>query len=155
MSLLALSELSFEYLSGPVLFENVSFSVNPADRVAVVGPNGSGKSTLLQLIAGNLEPARGRIVRQRTLKIAVANQEVPAGPRQTLFEFVFSALPSLAQLRDGILELEQHLSDPSSAGEYASRIDEYQQRGGFLAEAGVTRMLDRKSTRLNSSHLGI
>ena len=141
MSLLALSELSFEYLSGPVLFENVSFSINPADRVAVVGPNGSGKSTLLQLIAGNLEPSRGRIIRQRTLRIAVAGQEVPAGLRQTLFEFVFSAIPSLAQLRAGIRELEQHLSDPSTAIEYACRIDEYQRRGGFLAEAGVARTL--------------
>ena len=141
MSLLALSELSFQYPSGPVLFDNVSFSVNPADRVAVVGPNGSGKSTLLRLIAGTLEPARGRIIRQRTLRIVVADQEVPAGLRQTLFDFVFSALPSLAQLRAGIRELEQHLSDPSSAGEYASRINEYQERGGFLAEAGVTRTL--------------
>ena len=59
MSLLALSELSFEFPSSPVLFENVSFSVNPADRVAVVGPNGSGKSTLLRLITGNLDPSRG------------------------------------------------------------------------------------------------
>ena len=72
MSLLAMSELSFEYPSGPVLFESVSFSVNPADRVAVVGPNGSGKSTLLRLIAGILEPARGRIIRQRTLRVAVS-----------------------------------------------------------------------------------
>jgi len=65
MSLLSLSELSFEYVSGPVLFENVSFSIDPADRVAIVGPNGSGKSTLLQLIAESPEPTRGRIVRQR------------------------------------------------------------------------------------------
>jgi ATP-binding cassette subfamily F protein 3 len=141
MSLLALSELSFEYPSSPVLFENVSFSVNPADRVAVVGPNGSGKSTLLRLIAGNLEPSRGRIIRQRTLRIAVADQEISAGFRQTLFDFVFDALPSLAQLRAGIRELEQNLSDPASASEYASRIDEYQERGGFLAEAGVARTL--------------
>ena len=74
MSLLSLSELSFAYPAGPVLFENVSFPVNPADRIAVVGPNGSGKSTLLRLIAGSLEPARGRMVRQRTLRIAVADQ---------------------------------------------------------------------------------
>ena len=138
MSLLALSELSFEYPSGPVLFENVSFSVNPGDRVAVVGPNGSGKSTLLRLIAGNLEPARGQIIRHRTLAIAVADQEVPPGFRWNLFDFVFSAVSSLARLRASIRELEQHLSDPSSAGEYASQINEYQERGGFLAEARVT-----------------
>lgn len=141
MSLLALSELSFEYPSGPVLFENVSFSVNPGDRVAVVGPNGSGKSTLLRLIAGNLEPARGQIIRHRTLAIAVADQEVPPGFRWNLFDFVFSAVSSLARLRASIRELEQHLSDPSSAGEYASQINEYQERGGFLAEARVTRTL--------------
>jgi ATP-binding cassette, subfamily F, member 3 len=141
MSLLALSELSFEYVSGPVLFENLSFSIDPADRIAVVGPNGSGKSTLLRLIARDLEPARGRIVRQRNLRIALAGQETPAGPGQTLFDFVFSALPSLTQLRAGIRELEPNLSDPSHAGEYASLIDEYQERGGFLAEAAVTRTL--------------
>lgn len=141
MSLLALSELAFEYVSGPVLFENVSFSIDPGDRLAVVGPNGSGKSTLLRLIAGSLEPAGGRIIRQRTLRIAVADQELPAVPRQTLFDLVFSALPSLAELRAGIGELEQRLSDPAIAAEYAGRISEYQERGGFLAEAGVTRTL--------------
>jgi ATP-binding cassette subfamily F protein 3 len=141
MSLLALSELSFEYLSGPVLFENVSFSINPADRLAVVGPNGSGKSTLLRLIAGDLEPSRGRIIRLRTLRIGVADQDVPTGLRQTLFDFVFSALPSLAQLRASTQELEQRLSDPSSAAKYATQINEYQERGGFLAEAAVMRTL--------------
>jgi ATP-binding cassette subfamily F protein 3 len=141
MSLLALSELSFEYACGPVLFQNVSFSVNPADRMAVVGPNGSGKSTLLRLIAGSLQPARGQIIRQRTLRIAIADQDVPSGLRQTLFEFVFSALPSLARLRAGIRELEQHLAETSCAGEYASLINEYQEAGGFLAEISVIRTL--------------
>ena len=141
MSLLSLSELSFEYPSAPVLFENVSFSVNPADRIGVVGPNGSGKSTLLRLIAGALEPSRGRIVRQHSLRIAVADQEIPAGLRQTLFEFVFSALPSLLSLRAGVCELELHLAHPPAACEYASRIAEYQERGGFLTEASVARTL--------------
>ncbi|HEV8037863.1 MAG TPA: ABC-F family ATP-binding cassette domain-containing protein [Bryobacteraceae bacterium] len=140
MSLLGVSELSFEYPSGPVLFENVSFPVNPADRVAIVGPNGSGKSTLLRLIAGDLAPTRGRIIRQRALRVAVADQEIQPGLHLTLFEFVFSALP-LAELRADLQQLEQRLSDPASASEYAARINEYQDQGGFLAEAAVTRTL--------------
>jgi ABC-type phosphate/phosphonate transport system ATPase subunit len=76
MSLLGVSELSFEFPSSPVLFENVSFSVNPVDRVAIVGPNGSGKSTLLRLIAGDLQPTRGHIIRRRELQITVADQEI-------------------------------------------------------------------------------
>ena len=141
MSLLGVSELSFEFPSSPVLFENVSFSVNPVDRVAIVGPNGSGKSTLLRLIAGDLQPTRGRIIRQRALQIAVADQEIPPGLQQTLFDFVFEALPLLAQIRAELRELEQRLSDPASASEYAVRINEYQQSGGFLAEGSIARTL--------------
>jgi len=124
-----------------VLFENVSFSINPADRIAIVGPNGSGKSTLLRLIAGGLEPTRGRIVRQRGLRVAVADQDVSSAVPQTLFDFVFSALASLARLRAHIRELEQNLSDLSCADEYARLINDYQDHGGFLAEAAVARTL--------------
>uniref|UniRef100_Q01W26 ABC transporter related n=1 Tax=Solibacter usitatus (strain Ellin6076) TaxID=234267 RepID=Q01W26_SOLUE len=141
MSLLSLSELSFEYPSGPILFDNVSFPINPGDRIAIVGPNGSGKSTLLRLIAGNLEPSRGSVVRRRDLQIAVADQEILAGPPHTLFEFVYGAFPVLAQLRAAIRGLEPHLSDPARAAEYACRIHEYQDSGGFLAEAAVARTL--------------
>jgi ATP-binding cassette, subfamily F, member 3 len=141
MSLLALSEISFEYLSGPVLFEGVSFSIDPRDRVAVVGPNGSGKSTLLRLIAGGLAPTRGRVICQRGLRVAVADQELPPGLSQTLFDFVFDSVPALAERRRRMRELEQRLFDPDSAGGYASQICEYQEMGGFLAEAGVARTL--------------
>lgn len=41
--------------------EDVSFSVPPGTRVAVLGPNGSGKSTLFAAAVGLLSPAAGRI----------------------------------------------------------------------------------------------
>ena len=41
--------------------DNVSFSIDEGEFVAIIGPNGSGKSTLLKLIIGLLKPDRGRI----------------------------------------------------------------------------------------------
>ncbi len=41
--------------------EEVVFSVEPGDYVAVVGPNGSGKTTLLRAVAGLLTPHAGRV----------------------------------------------------------------------------------------------
>lgn len=41
---------------------NVNLEAQPGEFVAIVGPNGSGKSTLLQVIAGILQPTRGRVV---------------------------------------------------------------------------------------------
>lgn len=141
MSLLSVSELSFEYPAGPELFGDVSFSVDPADRLAIVGPNGSGKSTLIRLLVGELSPLRGRIVRRSGLRVAFAGQEIPREMHQPLFDFVFEALPQLAAMRGNIAELELRLSDPKSAHEYASQICEYRERGGYLAEAEVARTL--------------
>ena len=146
MSLLALSELSFEFPSVPTLFGGGSrFPINPADRLAVVGPNGSGKSTLLRLIVGDLEPASGfPIARQRGLRIAMADQEIPAENHQTLFDYVFTALPSHAQMRAQMRELEERLNDPPSGAEYASLVNDLRgnQAGSSLKHASAGRSMD-------------
>jgi ATP-binding cassette subfamily F protein 3 len=141
MSLLALCDVSFAYSCGSPLFEGASFSIQPGDRIAVVGANGSGKSTLLRVVAGELAPTRGEIVRRRPLRIAVAGQGVMAGPGSTLFDFVFEAFDSLAPVRKAVHELEGQLSDPERACDYAACMHEYQERGGYAAETAVGRIL--------------
>ncbi|MGA2578422.1 MAG: ABC transporter ATP-binding protein [Bryobacteraceae bacterium] len=41
---------------------DIGFQVEKGETLALVGPNGSGKSTLLQIVAGILQPTRGRVV---------------------------------------------------------------------------------------------
>ncbi|MFD6967612.1 ATP-binding cassette domain-containing protein [Streptomyces sp. NPDC059949] len=45
----------------PGRLEPLSLSLAPGERLLVTGPNGTGKSTLLQLLAGEVEPAQGRV----------------------------------------------------------------------------------------------
>ncbi|HEY0806984.1 MAG TPA: ATP-binding cassette domain-containing protein, partial [Pseudonocardiaceae bacterium] len=44
------------------LLDHVTWRVGPGDRIGLVGINGSGKTTLLRLLAGEREPATGRLV---------------------------------------------------------------------------------------------
>jgi heme exporter protein A len=41
------------------VFENIDFSLEPGQSIAVIGPNGSGKTTMLRLIVGLTIPTRG------------------------------------------------------------------------------------------------
>ena len=62
--LLELSNVHYSYheLSGETkALENISFTVNPGEFIAIVGPSGCGKSTLLSIIAGLIYPEAGTI----------------------------------------------------------------------------------------------
>ncbi len=58
--LLRTEHLSLAYETVPALVD-INFQLQPGDRLAIVGPNGAGKSTLLKIIAGVLEPNRGKV----------------------------------------------------------------------------------------------
>src|SRR5215831_1295428 len=75
MSLVALSGVSFEFSSGTPVFEDVSLSINPRDRIALVGPNGAGKTTFLHLLTEALQPSRGSLTRRRGLRVAISEQD--------------------------------------------------------------------------------
>jgi ABC transport system ATP-binding/permease protein len=59
----------------PVL-DRTTWRIGPGDRIGLVGVNGSGKSTLLKLLAGELEPAAGRRIEGKTVRLAHLSQEL-------------------------------------------------------------------------------
>ena len=69
---LVAEQLGFAWPSGQTALNHCSFSIPRPGLWMLVGGNGSGKSTLLRLIAGLLDPARGRL--QRPLKPALVFQ---------------------------------------------------------------------------------
>ncbi len=72
---LLIDDIEFKYpsLEEP-LINNLSFEIEPGDRIAIVGKNGRGKSTLLRLLAGDLSPDKGSVTYSENLKIGFFGQ---------------------------------------------------------------------------------
>jgi macrolide transport system ATP-binding/permease protein len=58
-----------------VILDDVTFTLGPASRVALVGPNGAGKSTLIKILAGLEPPDRGAVYLNPGVRVGYLAQE--------------------------------------------------------------------------------
>ena len=89
--MISVEHLSIEYSSRPIL-DDITFLINPRDRVALVGKNGAGKTTLLRLLAGVETPTSGRISKMGDLTIGYLPQVMMHVDGKTLREDVLSVM---------------------------------------------------------------
>ena len=73
MALIDLIEVSKKFGPNEILNE-VSFSVNERERIAIVGKNGGGKSTIMKLLCGVYEPDVGRVITQNNISVQMLAQ---------------------------------------------------------------------------------
>src|SRR4051794_26347869 len=78
------------YVGGKLLFEDVSFKLEPRERMTLSGRNGAGKSTLLRVLSGELPPESGSLSVQRGARVALHDQRPPRDSSATLSDYVFS-----------------------------------------------------------------
>ena len=74
-------------VGGPPLIDNATLSIESGERIALVGRNGEGKSTLLKLIAGEIVPDDGRVLRGEA-RVALMRQEVPRDLDGSVFDVI-------------------------------------------------------------------
>jgi putative ABC transport system ATP-binding protein len=90
------------------ILDDISFSIAPAEAVALVGVSGSGKSTLLGLMAGLDLPTTGRVVLDG-VDLGTLDEDGRARLRSERVGFVFQSfqlIPSLTALENVMLPLE-------------------------------------------------
>ncbi|MEM6363990.1 MAG: ATP-binding cassette domain-containing protein [Planctomycetota bacterium] len=85
--MITLEDISIRY-RGPHLLDGVSARIHPNDRIGLLGRNGAGKTTLLKILSDQIPPDHGRVIADRSVRIAQLIQDVPGDTGSTVIEMV-------------------------------------------------------------------
>ncbi|MBE6177866.1 MAG: ATP-binding cassette domain-containing protein [Alistipes sp.] len=147
--MISLDNLTVSY-GGWTLFDNISFLINPKDRIGLVGRNGAGKTTLLRLITGEQAPTSGAVTINGDCTIGYLPQTMRVHDTTTLVEETGKAFEEVLRLE---AEIEQMTGEVATREDYESeayadllhRLNEaqemYQLLGGETRDADIEKTL--------------
>ena len=147
--MISLDNLTVSY-GGWTLFDNISFLINPKDRIGLVGKNGAGKTTLLRLIIGEQQPTSGAVTIGSECTIGYLPQTMRVHDTTTLVEETGKAFEEVLRLESEIAKLTEEISlrDDYESDSYADLLhrlneaqDLYQMLGGETRDADIEKTL--------------
>ena len=135
---------------GWTLFDEVSFLVNPKDRIGLVGKNGAGKTTLLRIITGEQQATSGAVTRNSDCTIGYLPQQMKVADTTTLIDETAKAFAEVIAIENEIEQITAALAerDDYESAEYEQlmhRLDECNNRyhilGGDSRDADIEKTL--------------
>ena len=135
---------------GWTLFDQISFLVNPKDRIGLVGKNGAGKTTLLRIITGEQQPTSGAVTRNSDCTIGYLPQQMKVADTTTLIDETAKAFAEVLEIEAEIERITMALAEREDydSPEYEQlmhRLDECNNRyhilGGDSRDADIEKTL--------------
>ena len=107
------------------LFKEISFLIQPKDRIGLIGKNGAGKTTLLKIISGFEQPTSGNVGIPRDLTLGYLPQQMKLKDQFTLKEETVLAFEELLQLEKRIAQLNTEIAEREDyhSSEYLKKLD--------------------------------
>ena len=147
--MIAIDNLTVSF-GGWTLFDEISFLVNPKDRIGLVGKNGAGKTTLLRIITGEQQATSGAVTRNSDCTIGYLPQQMKVADTTTLIDETAKAFTEVLAIEAEIERITTALAerDDYESAEYEQlmhRLDECNNRyhilGGDSREADIEKTL--------------
>ncbi|MFC2096397.1 ribosomal protection-like ABC-F family protein [Bacteroidota bacterium] len=147
--MISVDQLTVEF-GGFQLFNDVSFLINPKDRIGLVGKNGAGKSTLLKIFMRIQNPTKGTVTVPGDISLGYLPQNMIVKDCKTVFEEARGAFSEVLQLDEKINKINDQLADRTDyeSPEYSKLIhdlteanERYQLLGGGSIEASIEQTL--------------
>ncbi|HTI69351.1 MAG TPA: ABC-F family ATP-binding cassette domain-containing protein [Candidatus Limnocylindria bacterium] len=106
-----------------ILLDHATLALAAGDRVGLVGRNGAGKSTFLRILAGEIKPDGGEIIRQRGTVVGYLPQTFELNPDSTVYESVREGAKHVSDLIHEFESLPGHTRRHDELEEMIGRLD--------------------------------
>ncbi len=136
--MISINNLSVEF-SAKSLFDNISYVINPRDKIALVGKNGAGKSTMLKIIAGLQRPTSGSVAVPQGVTIGYLPQQMVLTDSLTVVDEVKKVFSHIDDLKQNIEKVTEELARRTDydSESYASLIEHLTDLNDKLAFANA------------------
>jgi ATP-binding cassette subfamily F protein 3 len=144
--MIRLEHISKIYPTGEVL-KDINWEVKAGDRIGLVGVNGAGKSTQLKLIAGEIEPTSGSLIRPASLHIAYLTQEFEVDPSRTVREEFWTVFDEANAVQQSMILVQHQMetADMAALDDLIHQLDRLQRRfealDGYTLDARIEKIL--------------
>ena len=128
------------------LFEDVSFSLNEGESLAIVGPNGCGKSTILKIIAGLESTDKGMVNLKKGAKVAYLDQlGSTMDDDRTVYEILKDAFVDINAVEKQVKEYERKVSEEYSEvvlEKYCALLEKFNLMGGYEVDVKINTVIN-------------
>ncbi len=132
------------------LFNDITFLINPKDRIGLVGKNGAGKSTLLKIFMRLQQPTKGTVIAPPDITMGYLPQNMALKDKRNVFNEAREAFSEVLKLDEKIKQINSQLADRTDyeSSEYSKLIhdlteanDRYQLLEGGSIDANIEQTL--------------
>src|SRR5262249_11759669 len=120
------------------VLRDVSFQINPCEKIGLIGANGAGKTTLLKIISRVHEPDEGVVTQKSGLQIGTLDQIPDFHEGTSVLEEGLRASDYVRRLENEMRELEHAIAmenGPEALERYSHLQHEFELKGGYTYRA--------------------
>ena len=132
------------------LFTDVSFSIMPGEKIALIGRNGHGKTTLLKILSNEDHDFDGQISTRKGIKLTLTKQEHNNHLETTPFEYVINSVPNYFKYKE-ILEEYENGKD-TNVEKYLKILDKFTEHKFFNLPESILSTLSDFNIPHESAH---
>lgn len=122
-------------IGAKLLFQDLTFTIMPGEKIALIGRNGHGKTTLLKILSGEDQNFNGEVSTRKNARIILTKQEHHDTGELTPLEYVLENAPNYFEYKKILDEYEAGID--TNLNRYLKTLEKFTELNYFNLEGSI------------------